>query len=58
MKRAHGLRTFGLACKTETNWTVGALNLFVIGEVSSALCGSQVVEKLNNDIDCASYGSR
>ena len=58
MKRAHGLRTFGLACKTETNWTVEALRLFVICDVSSALCGSQVVEKVNNDIDCASYGSR
>ena len=34
------------------------MNLFVIGEVSFELCGLQVFEKVNNDIDCASYGSR
>src|ERR1019366_6743839 len=36
----------------------GALNLFAIGEVSSELCCSRVVEQVNNDVDCASNGSR
>jgi hypothetical protein len=35
-----------------------ASNLFVIGEVSFELCGSHVVEQVNNDIDGASDGSR
>ena len=35
-----------------------SLNLFVIGEVSAELYSSQVFEKVNNDIDGASYGSR
>ena len=35
-----------------------ASNRFVIGKDSFELCGSQVQEKVNNDIDCASNGSR
>ena len=31
------------------------MNFPVIGEVSSELCGSHVVENVSNDIDCASY---
>jgi hypothetical protein len=29
-----------------------------MGEVSSKLCGSRVVDKVSSDIDCAPYGSR
>ena len=35
-----------------------ALILFAIEEVSSELGGSQLVEKMNNDVDCAPDGSR
>ncbi len=37
---------------------LGELNPFPVGEVSSELCGSRTVEKVNNDVDCTSHGSR
>jgi hypothetical protein len=36
----------------------GALQLLIIEEVSSELCGSRVVDKVSRDIDCAPHGSR
>lgn len=37
---------------------MGSSNFFGMREASSEPRGSQVVEKMSNDIDCASYRSR